>query len=255
MSNDNPYPESTLACGCLPRSTLPGQYLPIPGDLETAPLIPRHQMTDLDLSAHDAPTIDQNPQSSCTAAALTTAFRHARAVAGLPLVDLAWSTLYGPSNGGRDAGSPIDVAVNHLMRVGICPQRVDGRPYIDPFDWQGYYAGTWPADWQDQAKGYRLLECWDCPSWEHFLSAMHHGFTGVLGVWWTARSGHAVTPTGYDKVKRRVRIQNTWGPAWQDRGYGWIDESKCIQGIPYFGGFIVRAVSFANTDPLPPLPR
>lgn len=252
MSSGFPQRPPDARTGCLPRLSYPGEFLPILGDIETAPLVPRSKISDIDLSAHDPPAIDQNPQSSCTAASLCTAMKHARNVMGAKPVDLAWSTIYGPSNGGRDAGASIDTAVNHLMRVGICPTLIDGAPYIDPFDWRGYYNGSWPDDWQDQAKGFRLLEAWDCPSWDHFLSAMHHGYTGTLGVFWPDGGGHAIMPTGYDKTKRRVRLLNTWSPAWGDRGYGWLDEDVCQRGVPYFGGFIFRAVSFSPIDPLPP---
>jgi len=243
------------ARGCLPRLSYPGEFLPVLGDIETAPLIPRREIGKIDLTAHDPPPVDQAAQSSCTAASLATAIRHARLVAGGRLVDLAWSTLYGPANGGRDAGSAIDTAVNHLMRVGICPAVLGGAEYIDPFDWRGYYNGSWPDDWQTQARQYRLLEAWDCPSWDHMLSAMAHGYTGVCGVFWPGGGGHAITPVGYDPTNRRVRLLNTWSAAWGNKGYGWLDESVLLRGIPTFGGFVLRSVSIAHDDPLPPPPK
>lgn len=241
--------------GCLPRLTSPGEFLPILGDVETAPLIPRHKLADMDLSAMDPPAVNQGNQSSCTAAALATASRHMRRLANLEDFPLAWSTLYGPCNGGRDSGSAIDAAINQLMRVGICRSHLEGETYIDPFDWRGFYAGTWPDDWQQVAREIRLLECWDCPSFDHVLSAMHHGFPCVIGVFWPGGRGHAITCTGYDKINRRARILNTWSAAWGERGYGWLDESVCQKGIPYFGGFALRAMSYSRWDPSPPLPH
>lgn len=252
MSLDPPIKPANAKMGCLPRLSFPGEFLPIMGDVETAPLVPRHKLSDMDLSAHDAPALNQANQSSCTCCSLATALRHLRGVEGKPLFNFAWSTLYGPANGGRDAGSAIDTAVNHLMRVGIAPAEIDGEPYIDPFDWKGYYSGSWPDDWQQQCREFRLLEAWDCPSFDHVLSAMYHGYVSVIGVFWPGGGGHAIMVCGYDKTNKRVRLENTWSAAWGERGYGWLDEEVCTRGVPYFGGFTLRAASYSRFDPLPP---
>lgn len=254
MPNELPPPPHSAKMGCLPRLTSPGEFLPILGDVETAPLVPRHKLSDMDLSPNDSPALNQGNQSSCTCASLASALQHVRNTMNGANILPSWATLYGPSNGGRDSGSAIDTALAHLMRVGICPQQIDGEPYIDPFDWKGYYNGSWPDDWQTQARNLRLLEGWDCPSVDHVLSAMYHGFVSVIGVFWPGGGGHAIKLVGYDKTNKRLRLQNTWSQAWGHRGYGWLDESVCAKGIPYFGAFTLRAASWHPLDPAPPLP-
>ena len=255
MSTDLPPMPAGVKCGCLPRLSFPGQHLPILGEFDSPPLVPRPQMRDVDLSPMDAPVVHQGNQNSCTAASFVTAYRHARAVAGLSTVDLAWSTLYGPANAGRDSGSPLDVVIAQLMRVGVCPTHVGGDPYIDPFDWQGFYNGSWPNHWIDVAKGYRLLEAWDCPSVDHLLSALHAGCVCPTGVFWPGGGGHCVSVVGWDNAARKAKIQNSWGPSWAENGYGWISEKMLQQGLPYFGSFAVRVPTIAPVDPLPPMPH
>lgn len=255
MPVDSLKPPSDAKMGCLPRLSYPGQHLPIFGSLATAPLLSRSEMHDVDLSPMDAPTLDQGDQSSCTGCGFATAFRHLRKVANLSVDSLAWSTLYGPCNGGSDAGSPLDAVLAQLMQVGICPQRVGGEDFIDPFNWQGFYNATWPEHWANVAAGYRLLEAWDCPSFDHVLSALHAGFVCPLGVFWPGGGGHCVTAVGWDNHASQFKIQNTWGPHWGQNGYGWLPERLGLQGVPYFGAFALRVPSFAPIDPTPPNPR
>jgi C1A family cysteine protease len=34
--------------------------------------------------------------------------------------------------------------------------------------------------------------------------------------------GHAMVAVGYDDAKQAFLIQNSWGPSWGNKGYGWF---------------------------------
>lgn len=241
-------------CGCLPRLTAPGDFLPVLGEPETAPLIPRAQWHDVDNSAHTYFTLDQRNQNSCTTVAAAGAIQHAREVMQGLRIPLAWSATYGAINGGRDAGASLDACITHLMRIGIPPAEIEGAKYIDPFDWQGYHRGTYPQDWKLRAAEITAIEAWDCPSVDHVVAALHAATTPVVGIFWTPRSGHAIRLVGWDNVRRRARLHNSWGRSWGSNGFGWVDQATLARGIQVFGAFAVRVVSRHPADPQPPAP-
>ncbi|MCW1962256.1 C1 family peptidase [Chryseobacterium viscerum] len=39
----------------------------------------------------------------------------------------------------------------------------------------------------------------------------------------TVRGGHAICVVGYDDAKQAFKVQNSWGTAWGDNGFFWID--------------------------------
>lgn len=44
--------------------------------------------------------------------------------------------------------------------------------------------------------------------------------------------GHAMVIVGYDEARQAVRILNSWGTSWGDRGYAWIDYDTFRKRVP-----------------------
>lgn len=43
--------------------------------------------------------------------------------------------------------------------------------------------------------------------------------------------GHAIVAVGYDDEKDALRIRNSWGTGWGDRGYGWLPYGYILEGL------------------------
>jgi C1A family cysteine protease len=46
-------------------------------------------------------------------------------------------------------------------------------------------------------------------------------------------SAHCVIVVGYDDPSRRLIVRNSWGPAWGDRGYCYLDYGYIEQGYVF----------------------
>ncbi|MBL1221595.1 C1 family peptidase [Chryseobacterium sp. L7] len=58
--------------------------------------------------------------------------------------------------------------------------------------------------------------------------------------------GHAICVVGYDDNKQAFKIQNSWGSAWADNGYFWIDYTFFAKN-QYLGGVVKEAyVAYVN---------
>ncbi len=66
---------------------------------------------------------------------------------------------------------------------------------------------------------------------------------------------HAMAIVGYDEDKQALRVMNSWGPIWGDKGYAWIDYAtfKLLAGEAY-SLEAPSALVAANTPPPPPAP-
>ncbi len=91
-----------------------------------------------------------------------------------------------------------------MMKTGVCSGVSDS-----PKDWQGR---DWPSDWQAEAKKFRILEAFDCPTFEAAASAratLHAGrVRSLLGA-----GGHAITAVGLKKSGGGWYLEflNSWG--------------------------------------------
>ena len=242
-------PHVPYSTGCLPRSSKVGEkpHFPVAGTVDACPVLSRSDWAECSIRHKVWTVIDQNPQNSCCPSATTGATMILREIAGEKRILLSQGSLYGQINGGRDAGANIEDALEAMMATGICP-----ASRIDPQDWQGR---NWPSDWKTEAKKTRVLEAFDCPTFDAVASAVQRSMPVVFGVFWGA-GGHAITAVGLKKVGGGWALEflNSWGAGWGDAGFGVLAESKC-GGIHSFGAFAIRSVTIPGDEDLPPILR
>lgn len=240
--------------GCKPRLLHPGTIYPVLGQVEDRPdvrLIPRHEWAEIDF-AHLVPEIlDQDGQGACNAFASVQTLHVLRRQAGLPYVKLSAGNLYGRINGGVDAGSVLSDAIRTLEQEGVCTAAT-----VPELQWR---SSRWPSNWREEAKKFRILEAWDCPSFDHLASALLLGFPVNLGILvgrnfrvgpdgWVADyagggGGHAMCGVGllYHRERRTwgIKVANSWGRQWGHDGLAVVPESY-FKSTPFTDGWAVR---------------
>lgn len=210
---------------------------PVFGDQPAAPVLPRSQWQETDLSAFLPPTHDQDGVGQCNPEAATALVESLRAMAGLPPVQLSPADLYDRVNDGVDRGSMLEDAMAELLANGV------GTAATVPVLWR---RGMRPAP-ADERRRFRVTELWLAPTFDHYASGLQAGFFGVHGVMWypnftpdgdgwlPARGqgrpgGHAVL--GYGLAHRNgvwgVRTRNSWGT-------GWGKDGNCVMPESLFG--------------------
>jgi hypothetical protein len=215
------------------------------------PLIPREQWKEVDLGWALPPVKDQDGIGACNAFATITAVEAARKQAGLRYVRLSPGYLYGKINGGRDQGSLLEDALAWMTDHGTVSAATIGE-----LDWRRGRAFNGDAEGQS----YRIVEAYECPSFDAMASAIQQGFYIDEGLMWRdnftpdrdgwlpgsgrgGAGGHALC--GYGLARRNgvwgIRTRNSWGAGWGVGGSCVIPESLFGKGV---GGFwAVRAVT------------
>lgn len=233
---------------------------PVFGDTPQAKLVPRSEWDAL-IAAYPPgpsdpflpPVHNQNGVGQCNASTTTLLAEYLRARQGLPYVRLSAADLYHRINGGTDRGSLLEDALAEMLANGV--GTVDSCGYL----WKN---GSWkgPASAAERAR-YRFLEVYECPTFDHCMSAVLCGFgvnTGIL--WydnytpdadgWLPRpggraGGHAIM--GYKPAKRGDQYgiwhQNSWGADWPRVGSGgrFVIPESAYTG-PVGGWFAVRSI-------------
>lgn len=235
--------------GCWPRTTPPGEAYPVFGSRGPTRLIPRSEWREVDWSHFVDWVLDQGNTGACNAFAAVQCVHVLRRMAGLPPVRLSPGNLYGRINGGRDAGSTLVDSIRELEARGVCRAEL-----VPELEWRPH---RWPPEWQEDAKKFRVLEAWDCPSFNHMASAIQLGFPVNLGIlignnfipgsdgWIPPRSGaaggHAMCGIGLLRKGSSwgIKVVNSWGSRWGIRGFAVIPESYFSNTI-WTDGWTIR---------------
>lgn len=220
------------------------------GEHPNVPLIPRDQWKVVDLSVFLPPVKDQDGIGACNAFATCSAVEACRALAGLEYVRLSCGYLYGKINGGRDQGSYLEDGLAWMTEHGTVPTSV-----IGDLEWKKGRA----FNGAKESEPYRVLEAYECPSFDAMASALQQGFFVVEGLAWFnnftpdrdgwlpsagrgGEGGHALC--GYGLAQRNgvwgIRTRNSWGTSWGIGGNCVIPESLFNRSV---GGYwCVRSV-------------
>jgi len=246
--------------GCLPRRAEVGAVFPSLESNPQTPLIPRNQWEPIDFRHFVPKILDQNGTNACNAFAAIQALHVIRSQAGLPFVELSPGNLYGQINGGADRGSLLGDAVRALADTGVCKAET-----VSPLQWR---RSRWPATWREEAKRFRILEAYDCPSFERIASAILYGFPVDFGVFIGGRfrphpetgwlpeylgggGGHAMCGVGlaYHEGHKTWGIiaANSWGEKWGLNGFCIVPESYFRRNA-FADAWAVRGV----VDPIGP---
>lgn len=237
--------------GCIPTSPLLRASVPL---LETKiPLIPRAEWQDTGDRRHLVPRIMfQNGNGSCASEGGCEDLEIARCIAGQPHVKLSPGNLYGRVNGGGDNGSTLGDNLIQLQKYGVCTEAL-----VPHLDWRGWNK----PGWKEEAKSFRILEFFYCPSFEHLATAADKGFALLYGI--TVNDNFKVGPGGWVNEYRRMTREgghgmcgfglrerrgkwgidtaNSWGTGWGDGGFGIVPQSYFRGG--YNDAWCVRSVT------------
>ncbi len=206
--------------------------------------------TNVDLRPHMPPVYDQSTIGSCTANAVAGALQFERLKRGLPdftpsRLFLYWNTRAMEGTTDYDSGAMLRDAIKSLGDIGDLPE------------------SDWPYDINEFATK-PPLRCYDVATmYSHVqykridqdLDLMRQALAGgdpfVFGftVYQAFESdivaqtgdammpepgekslgGHAVLAVGYDDVKQRFIVRNSWGTTWGQAGYFTIPYAYLIQ--------------------------
>lgn len=224
------------------------------GSHPNVPIFPRNQWKPVNLGAFLPRVYDQDGIGACNAFSSVTCLEAARAQAGLPYVELSRGYVYGAINGGVDQGSYLEDALDWLTKTGAVKVEMCGH-----LEWRKGRSLMNNAAAREQARFYRIVEAYECPTFDAIASALQQGFFINEGLAWYnnynpdregwlpgrgsgGMGGHALA--GYGLASRNgtwgIRTRNSWSAAWGVGGDCIIPESCFDSRI---GGYwAVRAV-------------
>lgn len=231
------------------------------GDEGSAPLVPRSDWKPVSLATFTPPVKDQDGIGACNAFATVNTVEIARAMSGLEYAKLSPGYLYGSINGQRDQGSMLEDAIAWMQEHGTCLAAT-----VPELAWK---KSQWPSNAATEAKQYRVLEWWQCPTFEHVVSAILRGFAVNIGVMWgnadnpdadgwlpdrvTAGGGHSICRC---TVENRNGVwgvggPNSWSAKWGKDGWMVFSEKRMVSEQSQFGWFATRATTFPSDQGVP----
>jgi len=220
--------------------------------------VPRQRWQAISLRHYVDYVLDQNGYNSCVGAAGVAAVMAARRQLGLSPIELSIGSLYGQINGGVDRGCELHASVMALKTIGCCPVDV-----IQHCNWQQKY---WPKGWKKIAKQYRIVEAYDCQTFDEIASALQCGYVVCYGIFIPSSfmdvksdgivpsrvrykdiiGAHAMLAIGMKKIRRRwyLETQNSWGVKWGNNGFCYIPESYL--DVPQVDAWALRVTTFCG---------
>jgi len=222
-----------------------------------------------DLSEYCSPIEDQEELGSCTANAGVGLLEWSQRRVYNKYLDMSRLFLYKVSRklaGIRgDEGCYIRTTIQAMLMLGVPPEKLwpykiadfDKEP--DPFiyalagDYKAYnYYRLAPVAGTGQTQLEVLLQ--------HLAGGLpfmfgFSVFSSISDDSWipeptpadSVEGGHAVMCVGYDDTKKALRIRNSWGTSWGERGYGWLPYSYIEKGYADDFWAVIKA-NFIDTD-------
>lgn len=258
---------SVRKLGCLmPDPTMLRASRPVFGDAVTnQKMIARSEWADLMKNYSSGnedqflpPIHDQGPVGQCCPESAVTMVEYLRARQGLGYVRLSGADLYHRINRGVDQGSLLEDALRELTTNGVGTAATSGTIWKN---------GVWKGEASSaERKRFRVLEWYECPTFDHIMSALFAGFVVQSGTMWyqshfsvdqdgwlPPRSGQA-GGHAYMSYRPAVRVvggktvygtwnQNSWGESWPKIGLkGRFAVSEELYNGPVGGWWALRGV-------------
>jgi C1A family cysteine protease len=149
---------------------------------------------------------------------------------------------------GEDGGAQIRDGIKLIAKFGVCQEA------LWPFDETKWKNRPTMEAFQDGLNHRALSYKRVAVTQSDFEHALASGFPIVMGITVfesfesdeVARSGmvpmpnqeteqcmggHAVLAVGYDRIKRLVKVRNSWGPDWGDHGYFYLPYDFVFGGL------------------------
>jgi len=222
--------------------------------VDQAFLIPREQWPDLiarkdrekswidDMVADlGVPAKDQDGLGYCHGYGPVTVLEIARAIAGLPYVELSAESVAGRVVGWRNKGGDPEEDLEVIAKYGACAASFMDKPNsITPSRWQ--------KDWEENALLHRAEEFItgvDGQRWDFAVTcALRNIPTSPWFNWWS----HCISGSyrvRYDVKTKKVQIKNrnNWGPSWGENGFGWFSEGTHRGGGTPTGILAIRVAT------------
>jgi hypothetical protein len=155
---------------------------------------------------------DQNGRSLCWCYGSVRSVETARALAGLPTLDLSPESVAGPCTDWKDEGGYAGEAFEQLQNAGACESSFMDRPYsLNPTRWK--------SGWQANARLHEAVVWADIDtSFDEVITCLLERVPVAAGLdWW----GHLVCfldPVILPDGSVGVLFQNSWGVDWPKPG-------------------------------------
>jgi hypothetical protein len=245
---------------CLPETLESMAQFPVFGAHMAAELDPA-KWQEIDLSWYKPPISDQGMTSSCVGHGCRAGMEMCWLQSGRPLQEFNAYFVYGLINGGRDAGAMISDGLNALKQYGICLK--------DDLPAGVMFKNQFPQKAFDNAKRFRLVMAYQCPTFESICSAISLGFVCPLGIYvgnnfaqvdangvcplpMGGGGGHCILGVGLKKSATYgwlIKIQNSWGTRFGMNGYAYIHKGHFQRMRP--DAFAIQTVTDDPQDSTP----
>lgn len=209
----------------------------------------------IDLESQCPAVYDQAKLGSCTAQAAAALAQFIMKKHGLPdwfpsRLALYWWNRLQEGTVNEDSGASLHSAANSLVRFGVPHESLwqydvenfKTKP-VKPVWSDGYWHSIRQALAVEQdlnsiknclAEGYPII--FGFAVFESFETEADYGVakTGIMQLPTVVEKvlgGHAVMIVGYDDTIRMVKVRNSWGPNWGQKGYFWMPYSYLLN--PY----------------------
>lgn len=221
------------------------------------PLIPESQWETVDWSHFVVGVKDQGQLGSCLPNAITGAYEDAMNMAGLTPRRLCAEQLYGQVAWPSDNGSTFEETLVKATTVGMVPEALVPAGRWDP--------RTWPAEWAEVAKKFKVKEIFDCPTAQHVCTAIQRGFqlpfgvsvtnafepdsAGVIHPYKIGQLNHGVRGVGMKKIDGDwyIDMVNSWNARWGVNGHAWFPVRSLPSRVP---AWAIRVGVYPSDDPM-----
>ena len=205
----------------------------------------------------------QGRRGSCAGYAGAWALARARVAAGLPFQPLSGEFLYSATNGGRDAGSPLEDGMQTMQTKGVA------RESLVPHETYKWIAISEQA--KKDAVNHKGFECYRVDDESELASGLALGFFGVValqaGGTYMQIDHRGVRNSSRGRGNHAVGVQDvriapdgefefdevgSWGRGNGQDGYAWITWRKhlaaCVQVHAFY---LIRAASSPQDASIP----
>jgi hypothetical protein len=190
------------------------------------------QLSDIRLrgnAGQSIPSLDQNGKGYCWAHSSTAAVMMSRAVAGLPYVPLSAYAVACTIKNYRDEGGWGALSLDFICQRGVpssefWPMQSMSRSNDNAATWENAAKHKCLAGWYDldQAQYDRSL------TFDQVATLLLSNIPVVVDYNWWGHSVCALDLVETSSGQFGVRILNSWGDDWSDRGMGVLAGSKAI---------------------------